>query len=179
MYEIWISQGQGVKKGPHLEDVEEVESFVRTFIGPGSLAVRRPDGSFLQFSPGRAMLRSKRMHARHAVDTSLLVDLRPGLRGGRGAVACRVSDVSDSGLRLELAGDPGALCRGAPLLVHLDEDDLWLPARLAWRRALVAGIMISTICSYQRVAYEAWIATIVHPVQQTFAAGSASHPRGD
>jgi len=57
LYEIWMSEGRGMKLGPRFRLLHDAERYIEEHRGEASLAVKSPDGKWEMIASRRRMAR--------------------------------------------------------------------------------------------------------------------------
>ncbi len=153
MYEIYCSQGQGTSHGPKFQKLPDALRYVSNYGGPGSLAIRCPNGSWYRWAEEKATIKNQRRHSR--ITVFLAGELKPA------SVSVVVRTVSKRGMSVILP-KAQTVNHGAKLKIRLklDHVPLEFPVQVAWFHESQAGFQLeSTAISPANLRrWEAWIA---------------------
>ena len=154
MYEIFCSQGQGTTHGPKFHKLADALRHVSEYGGPGSLAIRCPDGGWYRWDDEKATIKNQRRHPRITVFHA--GELKPE------CIDVVVRTVSNEGMCVILPSTQ-SVCEGAKLKLCLEISDVTveLPVEVVWFRGSRVGLHLESNALWpaDRHRWESWIAS--------------------
>lgn len=168
MYEVWFSRGGELTQGPRFAHARDARRFVDEYIGPGSVAIRSPDGNFVALG-SHDLIPSRRRSRRVSMIASVRLRLRT-TKKEEIVLRSIVRDVSAVGMRVELGRPIELQPRSRVWLLLPGNGDV--PARVAWSRGIQVGLSVGS-----STHYSTWLGSRLPDIEpEFFAAGSGVHP---